>query len=160
GANDLGTVFRITPDGTHSIQLSLTADMGTGTYLGDPAPIYIIQGKDGNFYGNTRAGGDNLVGTFFQLIPDHTSTTITWSNPHDISYGTALGPAQLNATASVPGTFTYSPGPGDVPSGGSQELTVTFTPNDPVTYATATATVTLNVTKVDQTITFDALPAR
>jgi len=34
---------------------------------------------------------------------------ITWSNPAPITYGTALGPTQLNATASVPGSFTYTP---------------------------------------------------
>src|SRR5207249_693662 len=37
---------------------------------------------------------------------------ITWANPADIVYGTALGAAQLNATANVPGTFTYTPAAG------------------------------------------------
>src|SRR5262249_59058822 len=32
--------------------------------------------------------------------------TITWSNPAPITYGTPLGPTQLNATADVPGMFT------------------------------------------------------
>ena len=32
--------------------------------------------------------------------------TITWANPADITYGTALGATQLDATASVPGTFS------------------------------------------------------
>ncbi len=31
--------------------------------------------------------------------------TITWSNPANITYGTALNSTQLDATASVPGTF-------------------------------------------------------
>src|SRR6185295_15847223 len=35
---------------------------------------------------------------------------ITWPAPPAITYGTALGPTQLNATANVPGTFAYSPG--------------------------------------------------
>ena len=39
---------------------------------------------------------------------------ITWANPAGIVYGTALGSAQLDATASVPGTFTYSPAAGTV----------------------------------------------
>ena len=34
---------------------------------------------------------------------------ITWSNPDDIAYGTALNGTQLNATSSVPGNFTYDP---------------------------------------------------
>jgi hypothetical protein len=35
--------------------------------------------------------------------------TLTWANPLGIVYGTALSSTQLNATASVPGTFTYTP---------------------------------------------------
>ena len=34
---------------------------------------------------------------------------ITWATPADIVYGTALGATQLNATATVPGTFVYTP---------------------------------------------------
>ena len=34
---------------------------------------------------------------------------ITWANPADITYGTALSATQLNATATVPGSFTYTP---------------------------------------------------
>ena len=40
---------------------------------------------------------------------DKAMPTITWANPADITYGTALGAIQLDATASVPGTFTYTP---------------------------------------------------
>ena len=35
--------------------------------------------------------------------------TVTWNNPADIVYGTALGATQLNAVASVPGVLTYTP---------------------------------------------------
>ena len=37
---------------------------------------------------------------------------LTWANPADITYGTALGAAQLDASASVPGSFVYTPGRG------------------------------------------------
>ena len=37
---------------------------------------------------------------------------ITWATPADITYGTALSATQLNATASVPGTFAYTPAAG------------------------------------------------
>ena len=75
--------------------------------------------------------------------------TLTWSNPADILAGTPLSPAQLNATASVPGTFTYTPGPGTVLQvGNGQKLSVLFTPTDPVTYASAKATVAINVLPV------------
>ena len=40
--------------------------------------------------------------------------TITWSNPADITYGTALSGTQLDATANVPGTFAYTPASGTV----------------------------------------------
>jgi alpha-L-arabinofuranosidase len=84
--------------------------------------------------------------------------TITWTTPAGISYGTALSAAQLNATASVPGTFVYSPTAGTTPSAGSDTLSVTFTPTDTTDYSTATATVSLTVGKVTPTITW-ATPA-
>jgi hypothetical protein len=37
------------------------------------------------------------------------NSTITWSTPADITYGTALSATQLNATANVAGSFVYSP---------------------------------------------------
>ena len=45
--------------------------------------------------------------------------TITWANPADITYGTALGATQLNATADVPGTFVYTPAAGTVLNAGA-----------------------------------------
>jgi hypothetical protein len=37
------------------------------------------------------------------------NSTISWSTPADIVYGTALSATQLNATANVPGSFVYAP---------------------------------------------------
>ena len=52
-----------------------------------------------------------------------------------IAYGTPLSAAQLDATASVPGTFAYSPAAGTVLQAGSgQTLSVTFTPTDTTDY--------------------------
>jgi hypothetical protein len=70
---------------------------------------------------------------------------ITWNTPATIIYGTALSTVQLNATASVPGNYVYTPAAGTVPAVGSNTLSVKFTPNDQVDYTTATATVTLQV---------------
>jgi hypothetical protein len=85
--------------------------------------------------------------------------TITWANPAAIVYGTALGTAQLDATASVPGTFTYAPAFGTIlHAGNAQTLSVTFTPADTTDYATATATVKINVTQATPTIAW-AKPA-
>src|SRR5205814_450451 len=65
---------------------------------------------------------------------------------------------QLNATASVPGTFVYTPAAGAVPNAGAQTLSVTFTPTDAVNYAVVTQTVTLNVVKATPVVTW-ATPA-
>jgi len=74
---------------------------------------------------------------------------ITWPTPADITEGTALGAAQLNATANVPGSFTYSPAAGTVLAVGSgQTLSVTFTPQDGANYTPSTASVLINVDAV------------
>ncbi len=78
----------------------------------------------------------------------HATPNITWANPAEIVYGTALGMMQLDATSNVPGTFSYSPASGTVLNAGlDQTLSVTFTPNDTADYNTATASVTINVNK-------------
>ena len=80
--------------------------------------------------------------------------TITWANPADITYGTALSAAQLNATASVPGTFVYTPAAGTVLNAGSgQTLHVDFTPTDTGTYNNASKDVTINVNRKNATWT-------
>jgi large repetitive protein len=86
---------------------------------------------------------------------------ITWSNPADIAYGTALSATQLNASASVPGSFTYTPPATTVPAGGNaQTLSVTFVPTDTANYNNNSKDVLINVTKVNQTINFGALSAK
>ena len=77
---------------------------------------------------------------------------IAWATPAPIAYGTPLSGAQLNATASVQGTFVYSPTPGTVLGAGPHILSATFTPNDPGDYNTATAQVTLQVNQATPVI--------
>lgn len=77
--------------------------------------------------------------------PPPTTPVVTWAAPAPITEGTALGAAQLNATASVPGTWAYSPAAGTVLTTGTYTLSVTFTPADPTRYTTATASQTLVV---------------
>src|SRR5439155_1099453 len=80
---------------------------------------------------------------------------ITWAAPADIIYGTALGATQLNATASVAGTFVYTPPTGTVLSAGTaQTLSVSFTPTDAANYTTATKTVSINVLKATPVLTW------
>jgi hypothetical protein len=94
-----------------------------------------------------------------------TTPTLQWPTPASIVFGTPLGATQLDATASVPGTFAYtvhedgSAADGAVLHGGSHQLDVTFTPTDTVHFTTATANVTILVTAAPQTIDFGAIPA-
>lgn len=82
--------------------------------------------------------------------------TVTWATPASITYGTALSATQLDATASVAGSFSYTPAAGKVLSVGSNTLSVTFTPTDSVNYNTVTATTTLTVTQATPTIVWPA----
>jgi hypothetical protein len=70
---------------------------------------------------------------------------LTWPQPATMNYGTALGAAQLDATADVPGTFAYSPAAGAILGAGTNLLTVVFTPADDMDYVGATNTVNLVV---------------
>jgi len=61
----------------------------------------------------------------------------------------------LNARSSVPGTFTYSPAAGTKLEVGVQSLSVTFTPQDKIRYATSTAARTLTVNKAEPPVRWD-----
>ena len=85
--------------------------------------------------------------------------TITWATPADITYGTALGATQLNATRARPARSSTRRPPATVlNAGAAQTLSVTFTPTDAANYTDATTTVTINVLKATPTITW-ATPA-
>ena len=80
------------------------------------------------------------------------STSITWGAPASVSYGIALSALQLNASASVPGTFIYQQPAGTILVVGTSMLSVTFTPTDAADYKGATATVPMTVTPATLTI--------
>jgi hypothetical protein len=79
------------------------------------------------------------------LTVNQATPTVTWATPAAIFSGTALSAIQLDATASVPGTFVYNPALGATPAVGNDTLSVTFTPTDNIDYSAVTATVTLTV---------------
>jgi hypothetical protein len=94
---------------------------------------------------------------FQHFVVDVTGSTpvITWPAPAATSYGTPLSATQLNATASVPGTFAYSPAAGTVLlAGTAQTLMGTFTPTDTSAFSTAAKTRTIDVTKATPLITW------
>jgi uncharacterized repeat protein (TIGR03803 family) len=77
GANDFGTVFKITASGTLTTLYDFCSQGGTNC----PDGIYpeggLILGADGKFYGTTYRGGANgNNGTVFSITPSGTLTTI------------------------------------------------------------------------------------
>ena len=87
--------------------------------------------------------------TVEKLVP-----TIAWGAPDKLPYGGALSARHLNATASVPGTFVYSPSAGEVMEPGEHTLSVTFTPADQARFATVQATVVATVMKAPPRVTW------
>ena len=84
------------------------------------------------------------------------SSTVTWTTPAAITYGTALSGVQLDATATIAGNFVYSPAAGTVPKAGNDTLKVTFTPTLSADYTTVTANVVLQVNQATPTVTWTA----
>ncbi|NOQ26217.1 MAG: choice-of-anchor D domain-containing protein [Bacteroidales bacterium] len=89
------------------------------------------------------------------LTINKATPSITWADPSDIVYGTALSATELNATSPVAGTFVYTPAlTTELDAGAGQILSVEFTPSDVDNYNNNTATATLNVTKATPSITW------
>ncbi len=146
---------------TYGTPLSATQLNGTsnipGTVVYDPPAGTILTAGThtltATFTPNDTANYNTVSGTV-SLTVLKAVPTVTWSAPSNITYGTALGATQLNASASVAGTFTYSPAAGTVLNTGTQTLTASFTPTDSANYNTASGTVSITVVKATPTITW------
>jgi uncharacterized repeat protein (TIGR03803 family) len=68
--DDYGTVFRISTAGEFEVVYRFQPTSGYGPVA------YLIQARDGNFYGTTQLGGtgDHPAGTVFQMTPDGTAS--------------------------------------------------------------------------------------
>ena len=139
-----------------SAQLDATASVpGTFTYA--PALGTVLPAGSGEkisvSFAPTNATDYTTVTATATINVDRAAPAITWANPAAITYGTALSSAQLDATASVPGTFTYTPATGTaLPAGNGQTLSVSFAPTDNKDYTTAGATATINVDRATPTL--------
>jgi uncharacterized repeat protein (TIGR03803 family) len=74
GAFNGGTIYKVTPDGTLSLVYTFCsqgAECSDGRF-----PLSLVVGADGNFYGITGGGGATAFGSFFQLTPAGTLTTL------------------------------------------------------------------------------------
>ncbi len=119
--------------GVASLSASLSG-INAGTYATGVGASFA---QDSSY--NASSGSNSL--TVSKATP-----SITWSNPADVTYGAALSSTQLNATASVAGSFVYTPAAGTKLNAGlGQNLKADFTPTDTTNYNTATRTVQINV---------------
>lgn len=104
---------------------------------------------------NPNYTATNATGT---LTIAKATPTVIWSTPSAITYPTALSGTQLNATASVAGSFSYSPPSGTILNAGTSVLSVNFTPTDAANYnSVLNTTVSIVVNKGTATISLSNL---
>lgn len=136
-----GTFSYTLPDGTPALNAVLSA--GTQTINAVFIPEDIL---------NYTIATATATITVNPAIP-----TIVWSNPANITNGTALSSTQLNAVFkgvdgnTLVGIPTYTPAAGTYLNAGmNQPLSASFVPNDGTNYTTAKMTVYINVLTLSQ----------
>ena len=80
GANNIGSVFKITPTGTHTALYSFDTTHGSTPVGG------LVLGLDGNIYGTTKVGGAHGFGNIFKITPTGVLTVV-----YDFTGGTDGG---------------------------------------------------------------------
>ncbi|WP_041970461.1 MBG domain-containing protein, partial [Geobacter sp. OR-1] len=137
----------------------LTSTSGSGVF-------YVVGVDDFNVITVSLKDGDSSIPVSYLVRTGAVSQgdvtgqhvpVINWATPADITYGTTLGGAQLNATLShdnspLPGNCIYSQPLGAILGVGSQDLSVTCTPTDSVNYETVSKTVIIKVNKAPLTV--------
>jgi uncharacterized repeat protein (TIGR01451 family) len=166
-ASDIGSA-----GGATSVNVTSASGACTWNAVSNDAWIHVTGGASGagagtvslsvdqNTTGSPRTGTLTIAGQTVSLL-QRALPVITWNNPADIVYGTALGATQLNATANVPGAFTYTPAAGTVLSKGAHNLHADFAPTDTANYDPASKDVSINVLSavLNVSMTADRNPA-
>ena len=129
-----GQLSTLTWSTTNAVAMSIDQGIGTvaaaGTLLVSPSATTTY---------TLTALGEQGSAISTATITVRATPVISWNPPASLTYGATLGATQLNATTSVPGTWTYTPAAGTLLSAGiGQTLSVTFTPTDLTNYTTAT----------------------
>lgn len=126
-----------------------TASLGSASVTSGAAALSGVILTAGPHSLTATYSGDSIYANSSAALAQSVSMatpSVTWTAPAAITFGGALSSVQLNATASVPGSFVYSPAAGTVlPVGNAQTLSVAFTPNDTANYKTASASTAINV---------------
>lgn len=74
GSNNLGTIFRMSPEGAITPLVEFTGTSGSAK--GGNPTSGLVRHTDGNFYGTTDAGGASGMGTVYRLTPAGVFTTL------------------------------------------------------------------------------------
>ena len=110
-----------------------TSSLPTGTYTGTQTVTITDSLQNATIYYTTDGSAPTMASSVYsspitvaasetlQAIAVATGYTQSPA-PAAITYGTALSAAQLDASASVPGTFAYSPAAGTVLTAGTSEI--------------------------------------
>ena len=109
GADQAGTLFRLTPDGYESVVHAFGVHSTDGTF---PNPSLTL-GTDGNFYGTTVAGGMHGLGVVFKITPEVLETII---------YNFDDGPPSFGLIQASDGTFYGTNGGGQYGNGSVYSL--------------------------------------
>jgi VCBS repeat-containing protein len=128
-----------------------------GTYINAPDAITPVLADPNNRLSNYAA---TLIDGALTITSGSTGTSgtdITWPTPGPIVYGTPLTAAQLDASSTLAGTFTYKPVAGTVLGAGPQTLSVSFLPTG--SSSAETGHVTLVVNQATTTTTLTAINA-
>ncbi len=122
-----------------------------GAFLYSPASSTLLNAGNGQTLSTTFTPTDttnyNGATATTSINVAKATPVITWTTPAAIAAGTALSASQLNASASVPGTFVYTPVSGytGFTTVGTQTLSTNFTPTDSANYNSASATTSLGI---------------
>jgi uncharacterized repeat protein (TIGR03803 family) len=129
GANNSGTVFQVTSNGTETVRYSFTGG-SDGAY---PLAGLLVD-RIGNLFGTTAEGGAHGLGVVFRVNPDGTETVL-----HAFSGGSdgaqpAAGLVEDGA-GNLWGTTVYGGTENEgtvfeIPSGGGESVVHSFTGND------------------------------
>jgi Flp pilus assembly CpaE family ATPase len=131
----------------NSNQLNAEASV-PGKFVYAPGPGYLLPSGTHSLwvtFNPTDAPEDAAVQASVPITVTKATPVIQWPAPSDMPCGSALSATQLNAAASVAGTFEYAPSAGEVLASGTHTLSATFTPKDSANYTMAEASVSVTV---------------
>jgi uncharacterized repeat protein (TIGR03803 family) len=131
GANNLGTVFKLAPNGAETVLLSFRGYPNDGQFPW----AGLIRDNAGNLYGTTTSGGTiSNDGTAFKLAPDGTETILhSFTNQSD--GGNPYAAMIMDKTGNLYGTAPYGGATGygvvfKLAPDGTEKVLHSFTGND------------------------------